>query len=408
MENSLLFKLALISAGVSKSPNVVRLSFVFDEAVRLTQRGVDVHIIRNTYEQNHKKFGLNFHGLRGKIDFQFVLFILKNLNVYPLKSFFRNPIRIYWENLYAWNIFKIIQSNNLELIHAHYAYPEGLISLIANKGINKKLIITLHGYDIIKDKETSYGIRLNQKYDYIIKKVLNNADAIITASKSIYNEACQIIKDKDKIFLISNGIDIKKFNMNISGTIIKRKYGIQNKSIIFTLRSHEPKYGVEYFIRSAKIVLEKKQDVVFIIGGRGSLMDYHKKLTNELGLQDSVIFTGLIPDNYKANYYAACDIFVVPSLQEAFGLVASEAMACGKPVIASRVGGLVDQVINEVNGFLVNPKDYKTIAEKILYLLEKPYDARRMGINGRKIVEKKFNIEKRINKILCLYKKLMA
>jgi glycosyltransferase involved in cell wall biosynthesis len=82
-------------------------------------------------------------------------------------------------------------------------------------------------------------------------------------------------------------------------------------------------------------------------------------------------------------------------------------MACGKPVIGTRVGGIVDQVIDGFNGFLVPPRDHEAIAKKILYLLENPSEMKRMGLNGRRLAEERFNIEKRVDKIVKIYKKLV-
>jgi glycosyltransferase involved in cell wall biosynthesis len=82
-------------------------------------------------------------------------------------------------------------------------------------------------------------------------------------------------------------------------------------------------------------------------------------------------------------------------------------MACGKPVVASRVGGLPDQVIDGYNGFLVPPRDPRALADRILHLLENPSEARRMGLNGRRLVEERFDIEKRVDKIVMLYKELV-
>ena len=107
-------------------------------------------------------------------------------------------------------------------------------------------------------------------------------------------------------------------------------------------------------------------------------------------------------------YYAMSDIVVVPSLQEAFGLVVAEAMASGKPVIGSNVGGIPDQIIDGYNGFLVQPRKPKEIAEKILWLINNPEEARRMGMNGRRIVEEKFDINKRIDRLISLYHRILV
>lgn len=173
--------------------------------------------------------------------------------------------------------------------------------------------------------------------------------------------------------------------------------------VVFSLRLHEPRYGLEYLIRAAPLVVGKNKDVVFVIGGDGSLRKYHEQLAVKLGVKEKIIFTGKIPRNRVPYYYAMSNMVVVPSLQEAFGLVITEAMASGKPVIGTNVGGIPDQIIDGFNGFLVKPKDFQAIAEKIIYLVNNPGEAKRMGMNGRKIVELKFNIEKRIDKIIDLY-----
>ena len=124
-------------------------------------------------------------------------------------------------------------------------------------------------------------------------------------------------------------------------------------------------------------------------------------------LKDKIILTGEIPYSKVPFYYAMSDITVIPSLQEAFGLVVSEAMACGKPVIGSNVGGIPDQIVDGYNGFLVQPRNSGEIADRILWLIDHPKKLKSMGMNGRKIVEEKFDINKRIDKIVHLYEKLV-
>lgn len=102
-----------------------------------------------------------------------------------------------------------------------------------------------------------------------------------------------------------------------------------------------------------------------------------------------------------------CDIFVNPALGEGFGMVTAEAMAMGKPVIAIKRYGSIDLISDYRNGFLVDPMNPRQIAEKILWLIEHPDEAKRMGINGRRIIEEKFDVKKRINKIINLYKRIL-
>jgi glycosyltransferase involved in cell wall biosynthesis len=398
---------AMISGLVGKTPEQISRSFIFDEAYRLAKRGINIHIIRPKVEGDSFSYGIQYLGLKRKIDLQAFGFMVKNLPTYPLISLLRRPESVYKENLYAMNVSKLIKEKDVDLIHAHFAHYEGLVGMLAKKKTGKPLVITVHGYDILVEQSIGYGVRLRKKFDAIVRRVLNDANAIITASKVMFNEVSKIVNNISKVYLIPNAVDIKRFNPSLNISCIKKRLGLKEVYIVFTLRRHEDKNGLEYLIRAAQIVTKDKEDVFFIIGGDGSLRTYHEQLAIKLGLKNRVIFTGNIPYIKVPYYYAMSDIIVVPSLQEAFGLVVSEAMACGKPVIGSRVGGIPDQIVDAHNGFLVQPKNSVEISEKILWLIEHHKKAKRMGMNGRKIIEEKFNIKNRIDEIIQLYEDLI-
>jgi len=402
-------RVCIIASSIDKSPSEIPQSFVFDEAFRLSRKGLDIHIVTLRLEREIASYGMKFHGITRRPKLRTLHFLVRNLIDYPFISLSRNPLRIYWESLYALSVSRVIERYNLDLMHAHFAYPEGLAGVLAKERIKRPLIVTIHGYDLLTEPTVGYGLRLHKHYDLIIKSVLRKADAIILASKALYKEASRILSNNEinKIHLISNGVDVGKFNPSIDGTEIKRLYKAEDKYIVFTARHHRPVYGIAYLIMAAKLVISRKKDVVFIIGGDGPLLNYHKELAGKLGIKDHILFTGAIPRNIIPKYYAASDIVVVPSLQESWGLAATEAMACGKPVIASNVGGLPDQIIDGTNGFLVPPRDPKAIADRILYLLENPSVAKRMGRNGRELAEEKYNIEKRVDKIIEIYRRLL-
>lgn len=268
------------------------------------------------------------------------------------------------------------------------------------------MIVTVHGSDILVEPEVRYGDRLDKRKNAIIVKVLNEADAVITASGSTFDEANRIVRNADKVHLIPNGVDLKRFNPHIDGSHLRKKLCVEGRTIVFTLRTHKPQYGLEYLIRAIPIVAKEKDDVIFVIGGDGPLMKFNQQLANAIGAQDKVIFVGAISRDQVPYYYAMSTVTVVPSVQEAFGLVVSEAMACGKPVIGTKVGGIPDQIIDGYNGFLVKPRSSTEIAEKILLLLNNPKEIRRLGMNGRGTVKEKFDSNKRIDKIIKLYASL--
>jgi glycosyltransferase involved in cell wall biosynthesis len=400
-------RVSIVAGQVGKTPIEVTQSFIFDEAYRLAMKGIEIHIVRSKIEKDSKSYGIYYHGLEKIYDAEAIWSFMKNIYHYPPMSLLRRPTSIYWENLYAINVSKIVEKYNINLIHAHFAYPEGWVGLLAKIKIRRPLLVTAHGYDLLTEPKVGYGVRLSRRYDQLVRKVFESADYIIVASRALYKEAINIVRDPEKIRLIPNGVDLERFNPSLDGSMIKKLYNAEDKYVIFTLRHHRPVYGIAYLILAAKKVLEQRKDVIFIIGGGGVLLDYHIKLAKKLGISDHIIFTGAISRNQVPYYYVASDIVVVPSLQEAWGLVATEAMASGKPVIATNVGGLPDQVIDDFNGYLVPPRDPKAIADKVLYLLENPSEIKKMGYNARRLAEEKFDIEKRIDNIIKLYRSLV-
>ena len=362
--------------------------------------------MRSKIEKDSLSYGIHFHGIEKRMDLKALNLLFRNIPAYPPISLIRKPTTIYWENLYATNVINVIKKYDVDSIHAHFAYPEGLVGFLSKKEARKPLIVTVHGYDILVEPSIGYGVRLSRRMDAIVKRVLKDADAVITASKATFKEVYRIVGKIDRVHLIPNGVDTERFNPNLDRSYIRRKLKIGEDSVVvFALRSHAPRYGLEYLIRAVPMVIKKRHDVVFVIGGDGPLKKYHERLAADLGVK--IIFTGKIPCSEVPYYYAMSDIVVVPSLQEAFGLVVSEAMACGKPVIGTNVGGIPDQIIDGYNGFLIPPRNAKEIAEKILWLVENPEEAKRMGMNGRKVVEEKFDINIRINRIIKLYEELL-
>jgi glycosyltransferase involved in cell wall biosynthesis len=401
-----MISVAIVSNQVGKTPNDISYSFVFDEAYRLAGRGMNVHVVRATRDGDSFSFGMHFHDLKKKVDVRAMKSMSKDFCTYPRTSLLRRPTTLYWENLYAAKVSEVIEKFSIDLIHAHFAYPEGFVGLLARKRTGKPLVVTIHGYDILVEPSVGYGARINKRIDAVIGRVLNCADVVVAASQATFNEARKIVNEVNKVVLISNGIDTERFRPNLNCGGLKRKLGIEGFTVVFTLRTHEPRYGLEYLIRAAALVAKERENVVFVIGGDGWLRSHHEQLATKLNVRERMLFTGKIPQSEAPYYYAMSDIVVVPSLQEGFGLVVSEAMACEKPVIGTKVGGIPDQLTDGYNGFLVQPRSPEEIAKRILFLIDHPEESRRMGVNGRRTVREKFDIERRIDKILLLYRKL--
>ena len=145
--------------------------------------------------------------------------------------------------------------------------------------------------------------------------------------------------------------------------------------------------------------------VKFILtGGTDFDIQYFRKLKEYVNLNNlSVEFKGVVPYNDLKALYSACDIFVLPSFEEGDPMSLKEALASGKPLIASNVGGIPMQIKDEWNGFLVEPGNERQLAEKIMLLLDHREEIRKMGRNSRKLAEDEFDWNKVVKRYLKIY-----
>lgn len=206
----------------------------------------------------------------------------------------------------------------------------------------------------------------------------------------ITNQVKKLYKDfvkEEKIQVIPFGVDVEKFRPPKKD----RKSGVYE---ILYVGSLYPIKGLKYLIQAFAQVLKERRDVRLRIVGNGPEKARLSLLVNKLGLQGNVFFEGFIPYNEIVPYYQQCDIFVYTTLGEPFGKSIIEAMACGKPIITSNIGGPAEIVENGRSGFLVPPTKPRAIAGKICLLLADVYLRRRMGEAARRTVTEKYSMEK--------------
>jgi len=253
-------RVAIISGSIGKDPGYVFCSFVFNEAYWLAKMGVKVHIVRQRIDRDEFLHGMFFHGLSKRVSIQAIKTLLSNIPRYPMISLIRNPLIIYGENRYAYSIARVVKENDVDIIHAHFAYVEGWASLLARRACKRPLVVTLHGYDILVEPSVRFGLRLSKRYSTLINKVVREADAIVVNGPPIYDLALTMVKslrDFSKVHLIPHGVDLQRFNPFINGGRIKEKLGVEGKFVVFTLKYHEPRYRIEDVIRAAAFIARK-------------------------------------------------------------------------------------------------------------------------------------------------------
>ncbi|MEW5759840.1 MAG: glycosyltransferase family 4 protein [Candidatus Thermoplasmatota archaeon] len=282
-----------------------------------------------------------------------------------------------------------------DIIHAHS--PPPLSSYYAAKFCrkeNKKFVLTYH-CDL--ELPTFFGNLITSFYRKTFDRyTLNTAKKIIATSES-YVSTSRALWNYETI-IIPNGVDTGKFKPGLECNEIKEKYGENIVLYVGRLVYHK---GLDVFIESAKYV----DDAKYIVIGSGEMKAQLADIIEKFGLENKVELIGKVDSSTLPKYYSACNVFVLPSVSrlEAFGLVLLEAMACGKPVVASDMPGIREILKEGENGFLIEPFNAKKLAEKLNVLISDKKFAESLGANGRKIVEEKFSWSKICEKLEKVY-----
>ena len=309
---------------------------------------------------------------------------------------FHNKLQIpFFVAFMTFKLLMIIRKYDIDVVNPHWAIPGGFCAALTKPIHKKPILLTLYGVDVFPIK---YG-----KFRYLktfIAYSINKSDKVV----GISDTTCEVGKEisgREDIEILPYGIDTERFNPNINGNEIGEKYNLKDYFMILSSGRMVERKGFRYIIEALPDVLEKFSNTKLIISGDGPERENLENLVATLGLRVNVIFSGFIPQGDFPKYMAACDVFVLPAIvdrtgdTEGLGLVLVEAMASGRPVIGSNVGG-IPYIIREAEkcGFLVEPKNISELSEKIIILLKDESLREKFGVNGRKVVEERFSWDK--------------
>lgn len=185
----------------------------------------------------------------------------------------------------------------------------------------------------------------------------------------------------------------------------RAKYEIPaDKFVVLQVSMIIPEKGITVLLEATQLVLEQNANVHLVLAGEGSYREEFTALGEKLGLSGHVTWTGVVSDPFAEGAYDAADIVCqVSRWQEAFGQTIAEAMACRKPVIGTRVGGIPELIQDGESGYLVEAGDAPAIAEKINLLLNDVKLRERMGETGYAVAQNQFNLKKNVGRVLELY-----
>ena len=227
-------------------------------------------------------------------------------------------------------------------------------------------------------------------------------DKIITLTEQEKKDHLRFkIAPDEKFTVIHSGVDLTAFsNARINALAMREKLGISPEAfVVGTAGRLTPIKGQKYLLEAAAVISPRKPDLFFVFLGDGELASELSKMASSRGIKN-VMFLGWRQD--VPEVMSTFDIFVLPSLNEGMGKVLVEAMALGKPIVASDVGGIPDLVIHNHNGLLVPPADVEGLVNSINELLHDPIKRKEMGDRG-KVVAADYSAEAMIQKIDQLY-----
>ena len=281
----------------------------------------------------------------------------------------------------TFKLLRMVRKYKIDLIHAHYVMPPGLIAVICSMFSGAKTAITIHGSDI-------FILARKPILKSIIKFILKRSDYVFVVSDSLKENVLKLGIEglENKLSITYNAVDVERFRPDQTSTFKEEIHIGPQKPVVLFVGNLVWQKGVEYLIRAKEFL---NVDAEIVIVGDGPLLEELKGIV-EFEKMEGITFTGARND--IENIMPAADVVVVPSVSESFGIVVLEAMASGKPVVAAKVGG-IPEVVNEKTGILVNPEDPVGLAEAVDKILQDKELKDKMGKTAREQVMKYARVE---------------
>jgi len=380
-------------------------SVVYQIAKYTAEKGHDVTVLERKWEDLDYKEEIN--GIKFE---RFDLKICSNVSnkeiVYEQIKKPSGALRLIMDRvLFAVKANNYLKKNDFDIVHVHLPFAANVL-INLNRKIREKMVYTAHigeekkRFKLNSGKEMPLLLRFFSPDMYLMKRVRKS----VVLNEPLKEKLIEKGIEEGKLEVIPNGVNVDDFNLSKEKIeIVKEKYGLNETTVMFS-GTVTPRKGVEYLVKAAEIL----RDVLFLIVGNTNLDREYANKVMEYAKQRNlkVRFTGFVPYEDLKALYSACDIFVLPSFGEGDPIALKEALASGKPLIGTKVGGIPAQIKDGWNGFLVEPGNEKQLAEKIRYLIDNPEERERMGKNSRKLAREEFDWKKIARRYLKVYEEV--
>lgn len=284
----------------------------------------------------------------------------------------------------CWGLWRWHRRVKFDVIHAHWVVPSGWVGAVVSSLTRTPLVLSLHGSDV-------FMLERNALADLAAHWVFAHAGQVTACSTDLLERAQCHGLPTDKSQLVHYGVDNRSFRHDPeAGRALRKQLGIAlDAPIVLALGRLVYKKGFEYLVQAIPDIAAQFGTVKVVIAGDGPLREDLLRLANKLDVHKHLLLISNVRWKDTVHYFNMCDVFVVPSVHDHRGNVDGlpnvmlEAMACGKPLIATRVAGIPEIVIDKQNGLLVEEKNPRQLAEAIVQLLASPALAARYGAVNR-------------------------
>jgi len=378
------------------NPTKGHKTMIYDLAVNLAKKGHKISILQ---PESTTRF-FHFDTQKREID--------ENIRIIKIPCVFLPKIRYTIPNfLKEYTVLSSLIDEGVDVVHiGEYFYPTVFPPLALKKRRNIPMVVCSDALVGISWKYSSVAVDwIAHTYTKTIgKSVLTRCDAAIFLYEALAHQAESLHVLPHKIKVIPNGVDTELFS-NLDQAESRRILGIDsNEKVILSISRLVPVKGIETLIDVTRKLLQNGVAVkTYVVGGGPYRRSYEKKAAD---LKDAFVFVGNVPYRDIPVLLSACDVFLLASLSEGLPTVVLEAGACGKPVVASNVGGVPDIITHGESGFLVNPQDRNGFFTYVKMLLEDESLAKKIASKLNNHVLEHFSWEKIVKKYEKIYEEI--
>jgi glycosyltransferase involved in cell wall biosynthesis len=319
----------------------------------------------------------------------------------------KQPLRCYRTARLEYAAARIVREERIDLVHSHFAWPQGFGGLLSSAATGRPLVATLRGTDILVDREIEYGRRIDPCFDRAVRRLLRVADRTMYFSNYMRDRALALGASAESARMIRKGVDLSRFGVSADRRALRQQLGLGSAPMILTVAGLIRRKGVDHLLRAVGQV-DRSRDFTFVICGDGPERGALEDLARGLGISDRTRFVGRVDRKTIPAYFAACDVFVLASIVEAAGNVLFEAMAAGRPVVCTDSGGPPEYVRHGETGFVVPVADPSAMSARIRQFLDDPELGDRLGLEGRRSTVGEFDYKRMVQDIIKVYDEVLV